>query len=364
MKIALLQSPFIPLNLDICGGLERVELAELEGLRRRGHDVRLYVSRLTGSHSQIDTIKDWNPRHPILMWKFYLDFWSRTRNCDVLHGHYAPPLLTVAPERSILHLHGLSISWLPYYRYLLKRYQKAHYIACAQHIKDKYLKIYPDLFEDHIDVLYNGTDTELFKPRNGTALCNSDKVRISFHGKWEKAKGIYDILSAARKLSARRSNFELYLVGTPYFEGETEESKDIERDVQNAAAEFKNIIIVGELSHNDLAKHLQTMDIGICPSTYEDPFPLVPLEIMSSGLPVICYGIGGFKESVAHEQTGFLAENGSIDELTKYLDILISNYELRKKIGSNARRHVQENFTWERHANQLLQIYEKVTDSR
>ena len=42
------------------------------------------------------------------------------------------------------------------------------------------------------------------------------------------------------------------------------------------------------------------MDIGLAPSIHNDPFPLVPLEMMASGLPVVGFNIGGITEKIVN----------------------------------------------------------------
>lgn len=240
MKIAMLQSPFMPLNPLVCGGVERTELAELGELNRRGHRARLYVSRLEGRDNRIRVIKDWGPRHHLLMWKYYIDFLSSTPEYDILHGHFTPPLLALAPKRSVLHLHGLAISWLPYYRFLKKRYHRAHYILVAEHVKKSYMERYPELPEDRLHVLHNAADTDLFKPSEKKNVRR--EVILAYCSLWEEPKGIFDLLSAARMLKERGVKFRINLAGSPFFEaGNVENAEEVDRKVRKEAAELENV---------------------------------------------------------------------------------------------------------------------------
>lgn len=361
MKIAFLQSPFISLNLQVCGGIERTELAEISELTLRGNDVTLYVPKLIGQHRQIQDIKTWNPHHPVLMWKYYLDFWKKTKDCAILHSHYAPPLLLIAPTRSILHLHGLSISWLPYYKYFKERYKRAHFILVAEHVKESYLKIYPELPESHLHILYNAADIKLFYP--SANLIERKRIVIGYHSLWEEPKGIFDLLKAAEILKCRRIDFDIALAGSPFFEGEADaKAMAIDKKVREMASKLGNVRIVGSLTHPELAEHLRGIDIGVLPSNHPDPFPLAVLEIMASGLPVVAYDIGGAKEAIINGETGFLVENRNIEKFADALETLIMKRDLRIGMGIKARKRVEEYYTWQKHTDRLLQIYEKVTN--
>ena len=359
MRIAFLQSPFIPLNAEVCGGLERTELAELAELNRRGHRAELFVPRLEGRAENVRVIRGWNPRHPALMWKYYIDYLSRTRGCGILHGVYAPPLLLLAPRRSVLHLQGLSISWLPYYRFFKKRYHRAHYILVAEHVKRSYLEIYPELPPDHLHVLHNAADTNLFRP---AATRNARKEPVlAYASLWEEPKGIFDLLEAARILKARGLKFRINLAGSPFFEGDNvEDAAGVDRRVRKEAAELGNVDIWGALTHPRLAGMLRQSDIGVFPSNHPEPFGLAIVEMMASGLPVAAYRIGGAMEAVEEGRTGLLAENRDVKGLAGALESLIREPGRRRAMGRAGRRRAEEKFSWGRHVDGLLAIYRKV----
>ena len=119
-------------------------------------------------------------------------------------------------------------------------------------------------------------------------------------------------------------------------------------------------LLIGHIAHADLPTLLQQTDIGCVPSIYEDPFPLVPLEMMAAGLPVVAFDLGGPKEAIVDGQTGFLVPNKDVSALAAALERLIDNEQLRREMAVKARRHVEQNFTWDRHIDQLLQVYELI----
>lgn len=359
MRVAMLMSPFIPLKPAVCGGVERTALAELAGLNRRGHRAQLFVPRLEGRGENVRVVRDWGNRHPALMWKYYMDIISRTRGCDILHGHYAPPLLLLAPRRSVLHLHGLSIAWLPYYKLLKKRYHRAHYVLVSGHLKKSFSDIYPELPEDHLHVLHNAADTNLFRP---AATRNTRKEPVlAYASLWEEPKGIFDLLEAARILKARGLKFRINLAGSPFFEGDNvEDAAGVDRRVRKEAGELGNVSIRGSLTHPQLAGMLRGCDIGVFPSNHPEPFGNAMVEMMASGLPVAAYRIGGAAEVLEEGRTGLLVENRNVPALAGALESLIRNAGRRAEMGRLARKRAEEKFGWGRHVDGLLSIYDKV----
>ena len=102
------------------------------------------------------------------------------------------------------------------------------------------------------------------------------------------------------------------------------------------------------------------MDIGLVPSTYPEPFPLVPLEMMAAGLPVITSDIGGFVEMIEQRKTGIMAPVGDAAALAREIESLLDNPQSALEMGRAARRSVEERFTWDRHVSGLLEIYSQI----
>jgi glycosyltransferase involved in cell wall biosynthesis len=365
MKIALLQTPVIPLNLEAHGGLERVALYELDLLVRRSYEAKLFVSKLIGKKANVSRIRDLGWQNRVLKLFYYLEFWRINRNADVFHGHYTPILALLYPRKSIVHFHGLSISELLLHRYSYarKRYHRANYIFCARWVKEEFQKIYPDIPESQLHVVYNGADVENIRPLRDKTL--GDTVNICFYSRWIREKGIYDVLSAAEILEQRgRKDFKIWYGGSAlsaHKEKKSGNTFEIEQKVREWTGRLKSVQLVGNIKQSELSTFLPKMDFGLVPSTYADPFPLVPLEMMSAGLPVVAYAVGGLKESIIDGETGFLLENQNPEKLAEKIEYLLDNRKEIERMGRAARKHVEKSFSWERHLDQLSVVYSKVT---
>ncbi len=359
MRVALLQTPTAPLDLSHTGGMEVVELNQLQELRRRGVEAHLYAAQVTGEREGVRELRDRGQHRRLGKYAYYYALARRERGADIFHGHYTPALALTHPDKSVVHFHGLAVSEIPLYRYFPSRCHRAQFVFCSRWIAERFVERYPRLPAEHVHVVYNGVNESAFHPPSEPRPAGP-KTRIVFYAGWLPEKGIYELLAAARLLESRRQDWELHYGGSAFSHYRRAESEEIDRRVREEAAGLSCVRLIGHIAHEDLPELLRSMDVGVVPSVYDDPFPLVPLEMMACGLPVVAFRAGGLKESVLDGETGFLVENRNVQALAEALERLIENASLRGQMGEAARRRVEEYFTWERHVDQLLEIYERI----
>jgi len=70
--------------------------------------------------------------------------------------------------------------------------------------------------------------------------------------------------------------------------------------------------------------------------------------------PVVATNVGGIPELMKNNETGFLVEKGNSEEWIEKLSILIDDKEKRKIMGSNGRKFVEDNFSWNIIAKEFL----------
>lgn len=360
MRVALVQHPSITLDLAHLGGLEVTELNELRQLRARGVQATLYVAHLLGQEASVRRLRDRNWRSRVLQLHYYLNLRRREPAADVYHGHYTPLLPLLWPHRSVVHFQGLAVAQPPLMRYraCAERHRSAHYVFCAHWVMEQYASTYPRPPEGHAHVVYNGVDHLAFRP--GPKPSGRTRPRIVFYAGWLPEKGIYELLEAVAMLEQRRTDFEVLIGGSAFAHYRRPESPEIDRTVREQAGRLATVRLVGHIQHDQLPRLLADADIGCVPSTYEDPFPLVPLEMMAAGLPVVAFAAGGLKEAIVDGETGFLVQNRNVAALARALERLIDHEQLRLTMGAQARRRVEQHFTWDRHVDQLLDVYEQI----
>ena len=88
--------------------------------------------------------------------------------------------------------------------------------------------------------------------------------------------------------------------------------------------------------------------------------PLVVLEAMSAGLPVVAYDVGGLREQVASGQTGFLVAPGDLETLCGHVFQLVRDPVASTEMGDLARRRIEALFSYSSMLEQISQVYTAV----
>jgi glycogen(starch) synthase len=178
-------------------------------------------------------------------------------------------------------------------------------------------------------------DLDLFapaaKPRsNGT-------IRLLFLGRFEQRKGIETIVGALPRIIATRPEVRLTMVGrdTPNMPGYASAREYIERSLERAGClghvEFRDYVPLEELP-----RIFHEHDIVWVPSLY-DNYPIVCLEAMACGKPVVVADSGGLPEMVKDGVTGLVFETGSADALAARTLELCGSPELAERLAKAAR---------------------------
>lgn len=177
---------------------------------------------------------------------------------------------------------------------------------------------------------------------------NGDKNFILFAGRLEKVKGINYLINAFSKLS---DDMNLIIIGSGPEESNLKKSLNSE---QKNKVEF-----IPHLSKIKLQEYLSQCSIFVLPSLFET-FGIVLIEAMASGKPVIASDIPGPRHIIQHGVNGFLFEKGNEEELIKYLKLLIENDNLRKEMGKNARKTVEDNYSFKKVAEAYLKVFNDI----
>nr|WP_249150534.1 glycosyltransferase family 4 protein [Bradyrhizobium sp. JYMT SZCCT0180] len=124
----------------------------------------------------------------------------------------------------------------------------------------------------------------------------------------------------------------------------------------------ETILFTDFITREELRALYQSVHLFVFPSR-ADTLPLVILEAMASGLPVVSTLIGGIPFEVSAD-TGILMKPGDPTALASALDRLCADLPLRKALGDAGRARVTQLFNWERSAEQAVAIYEDVVSNK
>jgi len=106
-----------------------------------------------------------------------------------------------------------------------------------------------------------------------------------------------------------------------------------------------NVTFVGYEHGETLAQRFRASDIFCLPAVYEDPFPLVTLEAMASGLPVVASRVGGIPEAFADGGGELIAPNDP-QLLANTLRQLAEDPARRHTLSTAGRAAFERSFSW------------------
>ena len=192
-------------------------------------------------------------------------------------------------------------------------------------------------------------------------LSESDNVILQL-GRMVPRKGVDNVIRGfARMVKEHKIRGTLIVVGGESDEPDPEITPELGRLMEIAAEEDVSdlVLFTGRKDRRDLKHYYSAADIFVSTPWYE-PFGLTPIEAMACGTPVIGANVGGIQYTVADGETGFLVEPNQPEELAEKMAYMLSKPHLLKKMSQNAIQRVNNHFTWEKVANGLASIYEKV----
>lgn len=199
----------------------------------------------------------------------------------------------------------------------------------------------------------NGVDTEKFKPMDGLVVRQQfglgNEPCVLFVGSLIPRKGLPFLVEAAKKIVKENAETKFLIVG----DGPLRNQLAASLEAANLSGNFK---FLGNLKEDALPAVYNCADVFVLPSIQEGQ-GIVLLEAQASGKPVVAFDVGGVNEAVQNKETGLLVNRGSSGELADALLKLLSDNTLREKMGTNGRRFVTENFTWDTCAQKMLKVY-------
>ena len=111
---------------------------------------------------------------------------------------------------------------------------------------------------------------------------------------------------------------------------------------------------------NNVTDFLVASDIYLSTSFYEG-HPLSILEAMSVGLPVVASNVVGNKDTIIHNQTGYLYELGNCKQASSFISELLKSENLRSKIGLNAKSQQRRCFNIKNMSSKYKNLYNELT---
>lgn len=217
---------------------------------------------------------------------------------------------------------------------------------------------------DNIEVLYNGIAENQFKKEHDPEKRKNIRERfginqkdfvVCYTGRFCKEKGVLELVKAFKLLNEEK-NIVLLIIGSTWF-GNTSSDPYVERVKEEASQCTNKIVFTGYLDNSEVAEIESIADIAVLPSMWNDPLPLVIIEAMASGLPVISTYAGGIPEMCA-DSCGILLNRTEklSNEIASRIIQLKEDSQLRQLLGENARKRVEQYFTQKKYYDNFMKL--------
>jgi glycosyltransferase involved in cell wall biosynthesis len=319
----------------------------------------------------------WRPRSPqrplFAAWIHMLGYWigvalrARRERAEVIwianYSQAAPIIRRLNPAATIaLHMH---CDWLVLLDRKMVERRLAHVdlvVGVSDGITDKVRARFPEL-ADRCVTLHNGVDVGTLGNLPLVRDRNDGDVRILFVGRISPEKGVHVLLEAFGRVCRHHPRVHLTLVGGPsiarhewelsdapwtrgldrFYAGDYTQMLRDSLDLEVAA----RVTMAGFVPHDEIVEHYRTADLLVCPSIWDEPFAVPPLEGMASGLPIVASAVGGFVECVEDGKTGLLVPPGDSQALAAAISSLVEDRELRERLGAAGRDRALELYSFE-----------------
>lgn len=313
----------------------------------------VHCHNLHGNYFKLDTLRKITEKKPVI-WTFH-DMWPITAHCahayggSLKEGFYGCPSLNTYQDL----LWDNQKHLLEEKRRVYKNSQFHIVVPCkwlGEKVKESILRNHP------ISVIYNGIDNTIFSPQKKTNL--REKLNLPQNKKIvlfvsnigiDKEKG-GDFLKAATNILKEKENILFLCIG---------------RSKNQISFKQQNLRYIPYIEDQRLlSAYYATSDVFIF-SSLAETFPLVVLEAMSAGLPIVSFDVGGVKEAVIHKKSGYISKYKDVNDLVKGVEYILSlskeNYLIMSR---EARKSVEENFTLEIMTKSYFSLYKALLSDK
>jgi alpha-maltose-1-phosphate synthase len=236
-------------------------------------------------------------------------------------------------------------------------------VAVSNGMREDVLACYPMLDPDRVHVIYNGIDTDFYRPDPDTAVLerigvDPDRPYVAFVGRITRQKGVPHLLRAG--LSFDHDLQIVLLAGaadTPELKAETDAG------IADLRAARDGVFVVSQMLPREEVRQVLTGALAfLCPSVYE-PLGIVNLEAMACSTAVVASRVGGIPEVVVDGETGLLVDYDAGDPrafeagLAQAVNRLAAEPAAAARMGVRGRERAEREFAWDAIAARTVALY-------
>ena len=185
---------------------------------------------------------------------------------------------------------------------------------------------------------------------------NSSSVKILWAGRFIGLKHPEAAIGVGRYLTSKNIDYTMYFIG----DGEHREQLQ-----KSSACESDRIKFLGTMNPSEVRLQMEISDIFLLTSDFQEGWGAVLNEAMNSGCAVVAsHAAGAVRFLLRHGANGFIYESGDTDSLCKYVELLATNPDLRRKFGAEAYKTIKEEWNPHIAASRLISLCNTVLENR
>lgn len=208
-------------------------------------------------------------------------------------------------------------------------------------------------FKSKIKIIPCGVDIEKIHSLN---LQKKDNIKriffLSVLDEYHRYKGLDYLLKSFVNV-LKEINDVVLVIG-----GEGALRKEYEKMAEDFGIS-KYVNFVGRIPRTEINRYFNECDVFVLPSisSEQEGFGIVALEAMACGKPVIATNIVGTSSQIERHQAGIVITPRNEEELRRALVKILENEKLMLEMGSAGLKLVEQNYSWQKVAKQILNIY-------
>ena len=283
----------------------------------------------------------------------------KQRKIPHLHNHFGDSSCSVAMLAASLGgfsysftLHGPYIFFQPYHWRLDEKINRALFVSCISNYCRSQGMIFSSIEKwNKMHIVHCGIDPALFK----LVSHQGQGKRLIYIARLTVVKGLPILLESLVSLKQHHPDVILTVIG------DGSDRTYLEQMTADLGL-GDNVKFVGYKSQAEVRKYFEEADAFVS-SSFAEGVPVVLMEAMAAGVPVVAPQIAGISELVEDGVSGYIVPAGDTVSLTQSIEKLLNDCELRTKFGTAGRNKVEKEFNINLEAEKLYQVMSKAINN-